>query len=549
LKRNFEEMKGDVYLKEILREVPRLISQLNRNPISEDYGCFDRNYWHYNIIDFPCARMQEAALTLALLYEIRHRDNPYYNKKIILEWINSALEYWLKIQNRNGSFNEWYPNENSFVATAFSSYAISETLLQLKDLINSRDDIISGLIKAGRFISRKKESRVVNQETGAAIALYNIYLLTDDEFFKEKSFEKIEFIINEQTEEGWFNEYGGADMGYLSLAIDYLAKIYKKTNEERILNSLKKALGFIKYFIHPDGSCGGIYGSRNTEYLIPDGFEILSEKIKDAALISNEIRNSLERNSMIGLSKLDDRYLMYNGYTFLQAYLNSKEVKATEKLPYKNEFIKNFPKAGLLVISDPLIYMVVNYRKGGVYKLSFKKINRSISDAGLLIHTKKGTKLTSSWLSDADNIEFIDNKIKIKGTLWKVTDKTLSPIENILLRAFQLGFGRSQFISQNLKEKLRDILITKTTDTRYKFTREISIGKKYVKISDVIDKICGKAYINCKTSLIYTPSSRYFLLEELNSSQECIRLRGEKRTKVERVLDKKSGNQVKTNLS
>jgi len=545
-------MKEVIYLNEVLREIPRLISQLNRNPISENYGCFDRQYWHYNTVDFPCARMQEAVLTLALLYKIKHEGNPYYNKKILYEWINAALHYWLRIQNENGSFNEWYPKENSFVATAFSSYAISETLIYLgRNKINSSDEIISGLINAGKWVSKKREARAVNQEIGAAAALYNIYLLTNDDFFKKRYMEKIEFVTDEQKNEGWFSEYGGADIGYLSLSIYYLARIYKKTNDNRILNLLSNATSFIKYFIHPDGSAGGLYGSRNTEYLIPDGFEILSKYIPDAALISESIRDSLEKGSIIGPSKLDDRYLMYTGYTFIQAYLdsNENEVRGNTEIPYKREFVKDFPIAGLWIYSDPYIYLIVNYRKGGVYRLFFKERNISIGDAGLLIYTKE-SKYASGWLSDGNCIVYKDGKIIVKGRLSKIPDKVLSPMENILLRTFQLTFGKSQMISQHVKEKLRDILITENISTRYKFTREICVREKCVYISDLIDFIDlieGELYVNCNTHLIYTPSSRYFLPWELNSFQESIRLK-HKKIKIERIFDKKTGNQISFNV-
>ena len=32
------------------------------NPHSPTYGCFDRNYWHYRIIDFPSGMAQEFVL-------------------------------------------------------------------------------------------------------------------------------------------------------------------------------------------------------------------------------------------------------------------------------------------------------------------------------------------------------------------------------------------------------------------------------------------------------------------------------------------------------
>ena len=68
----------EVYLHPILKNAPRLLGLLNRNVSSSGYGSFDREYWHYNTVDFSCARKQEAVLTLTLLYLIKHEKNRYY---------------------------------------------------------------------------------------------------------------------------------------------------------------------------------------------------------------------------------------------------------------------------------------------------------------------------------------------------------------------------------------------------------------------------------------------------------------------------------------
>ena len=145
-------ISGDVYLIPVLNNAPRLLGLLNRNISSSSYGSFDREYWHYNTVDFSCARKQEAVLTLTLLYSIKHEKNRYYQNREILGYIRAALMFWTGIQNKNGSFNEWYPNENSFVVTSFSTYAVSESLLLIKDELpeNEYRKIINALMKADR---------------------------------------------------------------------------------------------------------------------------------------------------------------------------------------------------------------------------------------------------------------------------------------------------------------------------------------------------------------------------------------------------------------
>ena len=67
----------------------------------------------------------------------------------------------------------------------------------------------------------------------------------------------------------------------------------------------------------------------------------------------------------------------------------------------------------------------------------------------------------SGWLAEIQG-EAGEDSITDSDNMWKVPDKTLNPFSNILLRLFQMTFGRSSFISRWMKERLLDILITKT---------------------------------------------------------------------------------------
>lgn len=506
-----------VYLGDIVEQTPRLLGLLNRNPISETYGCFDRQYWHYSTSDFPCARLQEAVLTLALLYKIESKRNPYYGKEQILNWVNAGLKFWVKIQEKNGSFNEWYPKENSFVATAFSSYAVSETLLQLGNNIIEKEKILYALKKAGNWIIGRDEKNVTNQETGAIISLYNIYLLSGDEKYKKSADKKVKFLINNQTEEGWFWEYGGADIGYLSLAIDYLAKYYQKMGDNRILKILEKAVNFCSYFIHPDLTSGGDYGSRNTEYLIPHGFEFLSKELPNAALISAHIRESLENKVTISPFSLDDRYLCYIGYTYLQAHLDSSDFSLIDSPQYKKNFVKNFPTAGLWIYCDDNFYLITSYKKGGVSRIFFKKNNNALYDSGLIV-ISDGKKFTSNWLSNVNQYKISERSIEIKGDLWKLPENVMTPIKNILLRAFQITIGREENINTFMKKKFRDKLITNANKSNIKFLRKIYITDEGICIEDTLENAKIKKLITgLKVSYTYVPSSRYFQISELDS--------------------------------
>ena len=74
--------------------------------------------------------------------------------------------------------------------------------------------------------------------------------------------------MDNQSEEGWYLEYSGADPGYQTHATFYLAVLFTKTRDNDLLDSLKRANLYLSYFIHPDGTIGGEYASRNTSFSI-----------------------------------------------------------------------------------------------------------------------------------------------------------------------------------------------------------------------------------------------------------------------------------------
>ena len=506
-------MPADTYMLEVLRAAPRLLSLMDRSPLSKTFGCFDRQYWHYTAIDFPCARSQEAALTLALLYKTPHPKNPYYDNAMVLEWANAALDFWARIQDSNGSFSEWYPHENSFVATVFSSYAVSEALIQLGDSARDRDALIDSLKRSAAYFTSMDEGRAVNQETGAIAALCNLSILTGEKRYLDAASQKMSFIQKNQTEEGWFPEYGGADIGYLSLAIDYLAKYQRKSRDDLALPVLEKAVSFIKYFIHPDSTFGGEYASRNTSYLIPDGFEILSPVSRAAASIACKIRESLEKRSSVWLASIDDRYLSYITYTYLQAYSDARDLGSKqEALPCEKEASKVFPLAGFWIYGDGSIYVIANQKKGGTFKAFFKQSGDSFTDCGITAETSSGARLVSSWLTDSCQPQASENSAESSGVMRLMPGKYLTPAKSLILRSFQMTAGRNAFIGRKVKDKLRDHLITKTGGADITFERRITVKDGSLCIVDRVSPVkdIRKLIIGGSASHIYTPSSRYF---------------------------------------
>jgi len=301
----------NIYKEIVLFQTPRILGLGDRNESSKTFGCFDRYYWHYKLLDISNARFQESSFLLALLYCNNFDSNIFYKNQSLFKWAEGGIKYWAEIQRKNGSFDEVYPFENSFVATAFSTCAITESMLAM-----NTECCLENVVKAGKWLSRNDNFIVANQMAGALLALYNIFLLTEDERFLMAANDKLKNLLALQTIEGFFPEYGGYDIGYLSITISYMAAYYKKTQKQNIYDSIIRAIDFIEGKIQDDGSHDYTQTSRGTQYLYPYGFTVMNR----INVLEKQL-NGLEKNSIINPSWMDDRFCIPLTIDYLQTYL------------------------------------------------------------------------------------------------------------------------------------------------------------------------------------------------------------------------------------
>jgi hypothetical protein len=507
-------MPGNIYWECVRPNIPRLIGLIDRNPASKTYGCCDRMYWHYKTVDFPSVRYQEAALTLALLYSKNLPENPYYRNHQVLEWCLSVVSYWAGMQERDGSFSEWYPHESSFVATAYSVYAVSEALLVLKASIPEM--ISAALEKAAKWLMRTTESRVTNQEAAGALALYNVYMLTQKDQYKIAAEGKVRALLASQNKEGWWTEYNGADMGYLSLMASYLAKYYEKTRDESIPKALDKAFSFLSYMLQPDLSAGGVYGSRNTAFFLPYGAELLAKKQPSAAIVAAHLRQALSSQQTISPITLDDRYLACRAYEWLQSEIVAEKITAKSP-PYKAIFTKNFSDARIFIKSTLSYYLIINYGKGGAFLISFHK-GKTFSDGGSLLFYN-GRHYGAGYVSDKHDAAFMESSIKISGPLFPISMPVLSTPKLFLFRIAQSILGRVG-LGLYVKKLLRNMLISGTKASKLWYHREFTLGENQVIVTDRVDaKGLYRLYAGIPLNFIYVPASNFYEKDQLYSTQ------------------------------
>lgn len=283
--------------------LPRLLGLGDRHPASPTFGCFDRNYWHYRILDLANARYQEAALALVLAHRLPIEPNPFRDRPALLEWARAATAFWAKSQHRDGSMHEVYPNERSFCATSFSTWAVAETATRLAgqyDLPALKEP----LARAANWLHNNHCPLVANQRAAAALALITVGQLLQEDRLIRWGCRLRDQLLSDLTEEGFFPEYGGGDVGYQSLTLSCLTQMNAKVPQDNQTSraNITRALTWLDARIGPNGHCDTTNTSRCTQWLYPLALVANNSPAADRLL------DGLETGRAICPAWLDDRY-------------------------------------------------------------------------------------------------------------------------------------------------------------------------------------------------------------------------------------------------
>jgi hypothetical protein len=531
--------QAKLYIQEALAQIPHLLELLDRSPVNKTYGCFDREYWHYRAKDFASGMYEEGTLTLALIYSNNFEGNIYFNNPRIREYAIAAIHFARKNSHSNGSSDDYYPNEEALGATAFSLYACTEAYL----LLNLREGEIENFFKKrAEFIAHKNESGILaNHHALAAVALYNVFLITNDTKFKHYAEEKIKEVLSYQSSEGWFKEYEGCDPGYLTFTIDFLAKyLQKNPDDDKLKPALEKAVHFCFLTIHPDGSYGGEYGSRNTSHFLPNGFEILAHYFPEAAFARNMFLKSLanKTNSRID----DDRIFNHYVYNYIQAFLNHDGSLPTQER--SAEYEKGFNDAGLFVRNKDRLFFICSVKKGGVFKL-YQNETLITSDCGWILEDTSGKNMGPLFW-ERNHFDFQEDK-RLTAETWTYYYSQIlpSPFKQLLFRATTLILGRP--FSKIIRIVLQKILILKKKQATTRFKRQFLFQQSKIRVTDVIiseGKDIKKIYIASDFTPMYVATGQAFtqstLIPWLDYSHEANNLNATGKLTITRTFPHES---------
>lgn len=486
-----------------------MLSCLDRDPLSKTYGCFDRLYWGWKLKDYADITLQRLVYPTSKIL----LANNMLDKKH-LEWLLASVRYVDKKLHKDGSIDQAFFGEHSHAATGFLLFDITNLYSVVENLLSQEEKklFISIFKKMGKYLLHYDENHglISNHLLGVAASLMNLYIIQREKAYKVKALDYIDRVVENQNSNGYYIEYVDADPGYQSLAIYYLAYIYKSFPNEKIKKSLYKAVEFISYFIHPDGSYSGEYGSRNTEILYIGGLSILSDENKLARSIVHFMVKSYEKHKTVTLDSIDDGNLapLLNNF-LLVSDLNIEDNDL--KLPYHSNFIKEFKDIGVIVYSNENYYSIINVKKGGVLKVFGKSNSIKMLDHSGFYYNSDGIFYTSSACVD-NNYEFTNNILKFKVVFSPLKQPIPSVVNFLLLKFSYLIFNKSYYVRELFKKILAQLLIERKINNKNGVDINVVFNKKSVDIK--ILNGSQKYKKNIKFSTIHMASSKYYQLGE-----------------------------------
>jgi hypothetical protein len=490
-----------------------LLSQIDLDPHSATYGCFDRRYWAWKLVDFPEATFQRNAYLLAWLAS---RESDAAKRSFFERAVDAAFAYSAAIQHRDGSFDQAFPHEHSYGATAFILESLASAASLREQALTERDAGI--LRKAVAFLRSHREAHgaIANHIAGAAAGMLKAARLlgsADDERAADRL---LKGILDTQSSEGWFPEYGGADPGYQTLCVHYLAQYFATKPGVELRGALDRAVEFLSWFVHPDGTFGGEYGSRRTAVYYPGGIALLAPASPAAAALHHAMLRSIEAGTTATLEDVDFGNIAPLAASYAVAAAVPADTASRATLPYEQASAQaDFRKAGIAVRGRGSLYVVAGISNGGVVKVFDRRTGAALLDDSGYFAMLEGEGAVSTQVTDLRRAADL-SAASIGCTVEFSPLKTIvtTPLRFTILRLLNLTVMRSIVLGNLVKKLLVRMLIGTESSVPLRLRRVITIEDHSVTIDDELTKSGAAAVLRLETGQpfvsIHMASARYF---------------------------------------
>lgn len=506
----------------------RAFGAQDTNPYSATAGCFDRRYWAWKLVDFPDATFQRLVLPLATLY--CDTGSRYRRQPEVLAAVRMGLAYATRVQHANGSFDQAFPFEQSYGATAFLLSPMLEATRLIDEHLapGERAAIELTARRAADFLCRHGERHGVisNHLAGAALSLVVAADRFSEARFDDAASRLVAFLLERQSPEGWWPEYDGADPGYQTLCVDYLSALAERRPSEGLARALDAAVEFLQWFVHPDGTFGGVYGSRRTSLVYLAGLARLAPRAPAAAAMCRTLAAAMARGDLAGPAGMDAGNLapMLTSTVMALPHLDAASGHRTTLPCERPEAAVDFPEAGLHVRGTARYYAVAGVANGGTLTVFAGKPQRlALDDGGYVTELADGSRASTQATRRARAASIASDRIELTVPFVRMPSAVPTPARFVTLRLLNLTLMRSIAIGNWVKTRLVGLLMAGGGEVSLTLTRRIVFGADAVEISDRIDSPRGLA-LRALTggqpfSSIHMASAGYFHAARLGTAR------------------------------
>ena len=514
-------MNRDLFAHAALGQIPKILTLQDRNPHSPTYGCFDRNFWQYKIIDFPSGMSQEFVWPLALVGTLPIPGNPYYHQRAIASWVSAGIVYAARSAHADGSCDDYFPYERAGGAAAFSLLACLESYRRLS--LHNEEMLRFFELRSDWLAYHHESGRLTNHQALIVLCLLRAKALLKTDRWDDAILERLERVFAWQDPEGWFQEYEGCDPGYHTLTVSCLTQIHEllqadvaKTDGliERLRQSIAKAVRLAAHFVHPDGSYGGEYTSRNTYNFFPHGFELAGRWLPEALSINDRFAKGLEKG--LGACYADDHIVGHHTWNYLLTWEDAVLSRPPTRPAQPGRVWLENARVLIDQRADTKLYLALN--KGGAFKF-FRGDRLVCSDTQFSLQVRQGRQLKNAvgHLVGPYDVQIEASEILIQGALGWAKQKQMTPLNLLILRAVMFTVGR--FFPNLIRKLLQKVLITGKKPTPFRFVRQLRWEGETWRVVDELRSSSWtevvSAGIAADQTSIYVVMSRTFQLGQL----------------------------------
>lgn len=504
-----QKFAGNAYAVEIDAALPRILALADRDPLSQTRGIGDRRFWAWKLTDFANGTLQGPVNGLSALLKMG-AFGPAVDPDRIRALVNSMLAATPRLMRADGSFEEALPYEQSYCVTAL---VVHDHLCAAERLADQADDraieLSVALAPAVRFLVRRDETHgfISNHLATAAAALLRWDKLHGDAAARGKAEQLISRILDRQSSEGWFDEYGGADPGYQTLCMTHLADAAAVLNSPQLWDALDRGARFLANFAHPDGSFGGIYASRATRIYYPAAMELLGDRFAQARALADWMRPAIRDQAPVTLSAIDTPNLspVFNNYCQALAVAPAQDPSDP---PSPASVGRHWmPEAGLLADIGPNHHSIISARKAVI--CHWQEDRMVLNDTGLVIEAVDGKHLTSQGDPET-GFELDGEHLVLEGKLAARSMPLPNPYNVLILRLLSVSVMRIPAVGALVKRMIAGLLVSARGKSAGRFRRDITLGRDLSVEDSWEQRDLKRVSVDEPFSVIHMASSGYW---------------------------------------